>query len=267
MMLAAAALIKDAAHTKFAVDGSAVAGPLFKRFGGDRVGATPVVIENLGPDTLDAVVASTGVPIAPEPAGGDGFKIERHYYSVDGEEIDIKTVAQNDRVVVVDTVTAETARTGRILVVDRIPAGYEIENPDVSKSGDVEAFDWLSDVVRNAAHTEARTDRFVAALNRDDERLARSTASPSRCAPSRRASSPSRRQRWKTCTARASRRAPKPEPWRSSARPSEAAMTETRNRGAGNGLSSHRRLRRALRCVRRARGGAPRTPSPPLRGR
>ena len=125
------------------------------------------MIENLGADALDAVVATTGVPIAPEPAGGDGFKIERHVYNVAGEEIDIKTVAQNDRVVVVDTVTADAARAGQVLIVDPIPAGFEIENPDVSKSGQTQAFDWL-DVERNAAHTEARTDRFVAALNRTD---------------------------------------------------------------------------------------------------
>jgi len=165
MMLAAAALIRDAAHTRFAVDGAAIAGPLFKRFAGDRISATPVTIENLGSDSLDAVVAATGVPTAPEPAGGDGFKIERHFYNTQGEEIDIKTVAQNDRVVVVDTVTADGGRAGQVMIVDRIPAGFEIENPDISKSGQTQAFEWLQ-VERNVAHTEARTDRFVAALNR-----------------------------------------------------------------------------------------------------
>jgi hypothetical protein len=167
MMLAAAALIHDAAHSRFAVDGAAIAGPLFKRFGGDRVGATPVVIENLGADSIDAVVATTGVPTATEPAGGDGFKIERHFYNTSGEEIDIKTVAQNDRIVVVDTVTADAGRQGQVMVVDRIPAGFEIENPDISKSGKTQAFDWLQ-VERNVAHTEARSDRFVAALNRSE---------------------------------------------------------------------------------------------------
>ncbi len=54
-----------------------------------------------------------------------------------------------------------------MLIVDSIPAGYEIENPNISASGEVTAFDWL-EVERNAAHTEARTDRFVAALDRDD---------------------------------------------------------------------------------------------------
>jgi uncharacterized protein YfaS (alpha-2-macroglobulin family) len=167
MMLAAAALIKDASKTQFSIDGAAVAGPLFKRFAGEKIEVTPVSIQNLGTETLDAVVAATGVPTTPEPAGGRGFTIERHYYTPDGEEIDdIASVAQNTRVVVEVTVTADGDRTGQVLIVDPIPAGYEIENPDVSASGETEAFDWLDGIVREAAHTEARTDRFIAALDR-----------------------------------------------------------------------------------------------------
>ena len=168
MLMAAAALIKDASRTSFEIEGASVAGPLYKRFMEERLDQSPVVIKNLGTDTLDAVIATTGVPTAPEPAGGDGFRIERAYYTPDGEPTEIGTIAQNDRIVVVLTVTADQAREGNILVVDPIPAGYEIENPNISASGDVSAFDWLS-VERNVAHTEARVDRFVAALNRGDD--------------------------------------------------------------------------------------------------
>ena len=168
MLMAAAALIKDASRTSFEIEGASVAGPLYKRFMEERLDQSPVVIKNLGSDTLDAVVATTGVPTAPEPAGGDGFTIERAYYTPDGEPTEIGTIGQNERIVVVLTVTADQAREGNILVVDPIPAGYEIENPNISTSGDVSAFDWLS-VERNVAHTEARVDRFVAALNRGDE--------------------------------------------------------------------------------------------------
>ncbi len=77
MLLAANALIKDASRTSFSVNGATVAGPLFKRYSGATLKAKPVSIENLGKDSLDAVVATTGVPLTPEPAGGNGFKIER----------------------------------------------------------------------------------------------------------------------------------------------------------------------------------------------
>ncbi len=36
----------------------------------------------------------------------------------------------------------------------------------MSASGETQAFDWLDGIERDVAHTEARTDRFVAALNR-----------------------------------------------------------------------------------------------------
>ena len=165
MLLAAAALIKDSEKTSFSVNGASVAGPLFKRFKGEALAATPVTIVNQGSDTLDATVATTGVPVTPEPAGGNGFKIERTTYTPNGDPVEVKTVGQNERFVVELTVTADHDSGGRILIVDPIPAGFEIENPDISASGDTSTYDWLT-VVTNAAHTEARTDRFVAALNR-----------------------------------------------------------------------------------------------------
>ena len=165
MLLAAAALIKDASRTSFEIEGAAVAGPLFKEYSQATLEAAPVAIKNLGTETLDAVINTTGVTVVPEPAGGNGFTIERFYYTVDGEPTDIVAIGQNERIVVMLTVTADQGRDGNILVVDPIPAGYEIENPNISASGEVINFGWL-DVDRNAAHTEARTDRFVAALER-----------------------------------------------------------------------------------------------------
>src|SRR5690606_9821436 len=62
--------------------------------------------------------------------------------------------------------TANNTQGGRIMVVDPIPAGFEIENPNLSASGDTTTFGWLS--TDRADHTEARTDRYVAALTRDE---------------------------------------------------------------------------------------------------
>jgi uncharacterized protein YfaS (alpha-2-macroglobulin family) len=166
MLLAAAALIKDASRASFAIDGASIAGPLFKRYSGTALAAAPVVIENLGGEPLDALVAATGIPTVPEPEGGEGFRIMRDYYTTDGELADVAAVAQNDRFVVVLTVTADADREGKILIVDPIPAGFEIENPNISASGDTSAYAWLG--TDTATHTEARTDRFVAALDRSE---------------------------------------------------------------------------------------------------
>ncbi|HVY20751.1 MAG TPA: MG2 domain-containing protein [Bauldia sp.] len=167
MLLAAAALIKDSAKTDFSIDGQRIAAPLFRRFSGDRVESSPVEIDNLGSDKLDAIVAATGVPETPDPEGGNGFKIERTYYTPDGEEADVSTVKQNDRFIVELTVTSDHDFGGHLMITDPIPAGFEIENPDISTGGSVSSYDWLS--TTTAAHTEARTDRFIAAVDRDDD--------------------------------------------------------------------------------------------------
>ncbi len=164
LLLAAAALIEDSSSASFTIDGATVAAPLFRRFTDERL-ATPVTVANLGSEPLNAVVAASGVPLTPEPSGGNGFRLTRDVYTPEGKPVDLATVAQNDRFVVVLTVTAENADGGHIMVADPIPAGFEIENPDISSSGDTSAFPWLK-IDTLADLTEARTDRFVAALDR-----------------------------------------------------------------------------------------------------
>jgi uncharacterized protein YfaS (alpha-2-macroglobulin family) len=166
MLLAAAALIKDSAKANVTIDGVTVAAPLFQRFTDERIAATPVTVGNPGTESINAVVAATGIPVTPEPAGGNGFRLAREVYTPEGDLTDLRTVAQNDRFVVVLRVTAENQQGGHILVVDPIPAGFEIENPDISASGDTALFAWLK--TDTPSHTEARTDRFVAAFDRGD---------------------------------------------------------------------------------------------------
>jgi uncharacterized protein YfaS (alpha-2-macroglobulin family) len=57
-----------------------------------------------------------------------------------------------------------TETGGRILLVDRLPAGLEIENPRLVDSGDVRTLDWLKTTVP-PQHAEFRDDRFVAAFD------------------------------------------------------------------------------------------------------
>jgi alpha-2-macroglobulin len=48
-------------------------------------------------------------------------------------------VAQNDRLVVVLTVTEREKRRGSLMLVDHLPAGLEIDNPNLVDSGKVES--------------------------------------------------------------------------------------------------------------------------------
>ena len=110
-------------------------------------------------------ITISGAPIAPEPATSHGYAVERTFYRLDGTKIDLKSIAQNERVVVALRVTEAEAHYARLLVVDRLPAGLEIDNPALVDGGSVEGFAWLTKDVE-PAHTEYRDDRFVAAFDR-----------------------------------------------------------------------------------------------------
>eukprot|EP00903_Cladosiphon_okamuranus_P017247 g15892.t1 len=49
------------------------------------------------------------------------------------------------------------------MVSDPLPAGFEIDNPNLLRQGDVRALDWLKTV--DVTHSEARSDRFLTALD------------------------------------------------------------------------------------------------------
>ncbi|HVL72604.1 MAG TPA: hypothetical protein VM434_12075 [Beijerinckiaceae bacterium] len=123
-----------------------------------------MVLANAGP-AAQVVVNVTGNPIGPEPAESRGYAVERSYYRLDGTQVDPARVRQNDRLVTVLKVSEPEAKFARVLLVDRLPAGFEIDNPKLVDSGSVGALDWLKHEVE-AAHTEYRDDRFVAAYDR-----------------------------------------------------------------------------------------------------
>jgi uncharacterized protein YfaS (alpha-2-macroglobulin family) len=68
---------------------------------------------------------------------------------------------------VVLKVSETEAKLGHILVEDRLPAGFEIENPKLLKGTDLKAFPWLDNNI-NPVHTAFRDDRFTAAFTKTD---------------------------------------------------------------------------------------------------
>src|SRR5690606_21164979 len=107
---------------------------------------------------------TVAAPAEPLPAGGNGFTIERAYYTLDGEEANVTEANQNDRFVVVLRGHEANDWSSRVVVTDLLPAGFEIDNPRMVGSAELSNFDWLGDPV--AVHSEFRDDRFVAAFER-----------------------------------------------------------------------------------------------------
>ena len=170
MLLAARALAEEAGNAVLSVNGAPHKGQLVRPVTLANVKDSALVITNDGDAPIDAVVSVVGAALTPEPAVSKGFTIERTYYTLDGKKVDLAsatggqaTLQQNERLVtVLKVASADTG--GRILVVDRLPAGLEIENPRLIDSGDIKTLDWLKTTVK-PEHTDFRDDRFVAGFD------------------------------------------------------------------------------------------------------
>ncbi len=165
LLLAAHALIAGSGQPQLTLNGETVTGGLYRRLDAATLKARPLTVANQGTAPLEALVTVTGVPLTPEPAGGSDYRIERAYYDLDGRRIQPSGVTQGKRMVAVITVTADSPRQARLIVNDPLPAGFEIDNPNLIKVGDIANINWLG-LEDQAAHSEFRADRFIAAVDR-----------------------------------------------------------------------------------------------------
>ncbi|MFC0283733.1 alpha-2-macroglobulin [Camelimonas abortus] len=165
LLMAAMAMEKESRRLRLSVDGAERSGPLFASLDAAAL-AKPVRIVNTGDVPAQLVITVSGNPSAPEPPLARGYRIERGYYRLDGTRVDPARVRQNERLVVMLRITEQETRDARLLVVDHLPAGLEIENPKLVDGAALPAFAFAdADRVEPAA-TEYRDDRFVAAYER-----------------------------------------------------------------------------------------------------
>ena len=172
MVLASVAVKDQAKAIRLDANGAAHAGS-FNRVFRDGALAAGFRVTNKGKEPLRAVVAVSGSPLVAEPPSSNGLVIERKYFTTAGEAVDIANVKQNTRLVAVLSVarSAGAAENGTFLLVDALPAGFEIENPVLVASGGTANIPWLTDTTW-ASHTEFRDDRFVASFTTSTAKLA-----------------------------------------------------------------------------------------------
>jgi len=166
MVLAAEALADRNASIALGVDGTPHSGAFYQTWTAAALADKTVKISNEGQDPADLALTTTGNPTTPEPAGGQGYEIERVYYTLAGQKVDPATIKQNDRFVVTLKVTETEAAYAHLILNDPLPAGLEIDNPDLYDGGSVDALSWVKSDIQ-PSHTEYRDDRFVAAFDRD----------------------------------------------------------------------------------------------------
>jgi alpha-2-macroglobulin len=133
-------------------------------------GGAPIVVTNRGTTPAWRSVSITGIPSTDLPAEARGYNVTRSLYRPDGQAADLSKVRQTDLLVAV----IKGTRTGasqpvQTLVIDLLPAGFEIETATVSKGRSTTDYSWLPELTE-ATYTEERDDRFVAALDLKEDR-------------------------------------------------------------------------------------------------
>jgi uncharacterized protein YfaS (alpha-2-macroglobulin family) len=162
MLLATHALIDRAGAESVTIDGASPSGPLVRVLG---PGDGPAMVRNTGTAPVTLTLSAFGVPEGRVAAGGDGYGIARTYYTMEGARANPATVRAGTRLVTVLEITPYTDGEARVMVSDPLPAGFEIDNPNLIAGGQIAALDWL-EVETDVAHAEFRQDRFLAALDR-----------------------------------------------------------------------------------------------------
>ncbi|MEL6450340.1 MAG: alpha-2-macroglobulin family protein [Pseudomonadota bacterium] len=159
VLMAAQALRSATGPTVLTVDDAPVRGPLVQS---RAPGAPTSVIRNVSGTAQDVTLTTYGVPeVAPE-AGGYGYAITRETFDMEGTPVTGDWRVGERRVVVLRITPFEDVGA-RLMVDDPLPAGIEIDNPNLLRSGDVRGLDWFDPAP--VEHAEFRADRFLAAVD------------------------------------------------------------------------------------------------------
>jgi uncharacterized protein YfaS (alpha-2-macroglobulin family) len=122
-----------------------------------------LAVKNDGERAVRFITAVRGVPAESLPAVAEGYRLTRSYYTPDGRLTSPEAVTQNDRFVVLVEGRAENDSEQQTLVVDLLPAGFEIENAALGGEDVTKTYGFLPPLTETE-FTAARDDRFVAAL-------------------------------------------------------------------------------------------------------
>ena len=161
-LLATNAMLKSPDMEGFTVNGEPVDGPLVRVLEDDA--NAPIAVANNTDRDATVTVTTFGIPSEAVGAGGDGYAIDRRYYTMEGEEVSTGAMVSGERYVTVLRVSPFGQSEARLIVNDPLPAGLEIDNPNLMRGGDVSALDWL-ELLADVQNAEFRQDRFIAAVD------------------------------------------------------------------------------------------------------
>ena len=127
--------------TNLSLNGAPLSLPVLRRTEADLGRAQSLT--NTSDTSTDVTLTTFGVPsVAPE-ASGYGYAIERRYFTLEGAPVETLNVKTGDRLVTHLKVVPFENAAARLMINDPLPAGFEIDNPNLLQSGDIGALSWL----------------------------------------------------------------------------------------------------------------------------
>ena len=109
-------------------------------------------------------VTVRGTPIVVPPPQASGLSVSKTFFSFTGGPVNLASLKQGDRVIVLVQGSSSRGQTTALAVDDALPAGFEIEttlSPDDAETG---PFKFLGKLT-TASVQEARDDRYMAAMS------------------------------------------------------------------------------------------------------
>ena len=154
---AAAVLGRDGRPARVAVNGRSVPpAPLV------QVALTgPATARNLDERPVWQTLSASGVPADPLPAGRQAMRVTRKFFTSTGDTLDLDQLKQNTVFVLLIEGRADDAQDHRAVLVQGLPAGWEIAGR--LASGKTAGMPWLGELTETEAQPAA-DDRFSATV-------------------------------------------------------------------------------------------------------
>ena len=124
------------------------------------------VVANAGTKPMWLTTTVTGTPTTAPPETDAGYSVAVHAQTLDGKPFDTGHLRQNDRFVVVISGQADGDDVHHTILVDRLPAGWEIESTIAPKQ---DGYGFLGELTP-ARSVQAQDDRFFAVFDTDPEK-------------------------------------------------------------------------------------------------
>lgn len=121
-------------------------------------GVPSVTLRNDGPGSMYVWATFEGVANTPEPAVTNGISIAREYVDLKNKPIDPGLLPQGELFIVKLHINPLDRRLDQLIIEDLLPAGWEIENPNLRTSQQI---DWLPSRPEGDLSREARDDRML----------------------------------------------------------------------------------------------------------